>query len=149
MDIDAEQLPLGMLLNTLGRELFETTQRAMADAPVDIIGLGMLWLISLDPGRAQGDYARFLHRDPTTFGRHVDRLESAGYLRRCAIAGDRRARALGLTESGKAVLAEGRARAMAIEDQLTGGRSSDARQIKRMLAEMLCTEATRQPVPCD
>lgn len=137
MDVDPEQLPLGFLLNTLGRLLFEETQRALAGLDADVPGLGILWLVSLDPGRPQSAYARFQHRDLTTFGRHVDRLETAGLLRRLPVTGDRRAHALDLTEAGRAVLAEGRARAGRAEARITGAQAAEVAGIKRLLASIL------------
>jgi MarR family transcriptional regulator, transcriptional regulator for hemolysin len=104
MNIDPEQLPLGFLLNTVGRHILAETEQAVAGLGLSVVELGILWLIDLDEGRTQVEYAQFQKRDLTTFGRYVDALEAKGQLRRSSVAGDRRAKSLWLTDQGRALL---------------------------------------------
>jgi DNA-binding MarR family transcriptional regulator len=137
MDIDPKELPLGFLLNTLGSAILDETKARLEDSPVEVIELGILWLIDLAPGHRQGEYARFQHRDVTTFGRYVDRLESKGFIRRKAVSGDRRAWALHLTRSGNAVLADGKQQSRSVERRLTRSTDTEVAQVKRFLLAQL------------
>ena len=123
MDVDPARLPLGFLLNTLGRLVLEETQEQLAGADVGVIELGILWLVDLAPGHLQSDYARFQHRDVTTFGRYVDKLEDKGLILRNAVPDDRRAKALSLTRKGQALLRQLRKRAEKAEKAVVGGES--------------------------
>ena len=145
MDQNCKDLPLGFLMNTVGRLIYEATQKCMADMRVDVIELGILWLVDLYPGRQQSDYARFQRRDITTFGRYVDKLENKGFLSREAVEGDRRARALHVTKAGSAVLAEGRLKVMAAQEAVIGPSNARVAKMRDLLMDVL--DAQAQDIP--
>lgn len=137
MKIDPKELPLGFLLNVLGSEILDETKSQIAELPIDVIELGILWLIDLAPGHRQSEYAHFQHRDLTTFGRYVDRLEAKGFVRRKPVPGDRRAWALHLTGEGKKILTTGKRFAYLAETSLIKGSSVRLAQVKSFLVEQL------------
>lgn len=142
-DIASGELPLGMLLNTIGRLVFEETHRRLSGMEVDVIGLGILWLVDSAPGQLQSEYARFQKRDQTTFGRYVDKLEGKALLVRTPVPDDRRARKLELTSKGREVLTEGKRRAHAAEAAIVGPPSPDLMQVRRFLTERLNSDMLR------
>jgi len=144
MDGQPTNMPLGFLLNTVGRLIFEETKARMKDAPVEVIELGILWLVDLYPHRQQSDYARFQRRDATTFGRYVDKLEQKGLLSRHAVIGDRRAYALALTGEGQAVLAEGRATVATAQAAIIGPENARISEISDFLTGILASAEDRQ-----
>jgi DNA-binding MarR family transcriptional regulator len=139
MKLDPQQLPLGFLLNTIGSRLLEETEVALAGGKLGVVDLGILWLVSLDPGRPQAEYARFQKRDVTTFGRYVDRLELKGYLVRTPQSHDRRVKALSLTKSGLRALEEGRRKAHNVEARLVSSGPELTAPLKDLLVKLLNT----------
>ena len=115
MNVDPNSLPIGFLLNTLGGLVLRETQKEMEGIDLEVIELGILWLVDLDPGRPQAEYARFQKRDVSTFGRYVDKLQEKGFVTRNPVQGDRRAHALTVTPTGKAILTQGKRRALRAE----------------------------------
>jgi len=140
METSHKDLPLGFLINTVGRLIFEETQRHMDGMQVEVIELGILWLVDAFPGRQQAEYARFQRRDATTFGRYTDKLEGKGLLARDAVAGDRRANALVLTSQGRAVLAEGRKRVYAAQAAVIGPKTATVDEISDFLTGVLASQ---------
>ena len=141
MDQDRNGLPLGFLMNTVGRLIFEATHQRMDGMPVDVIELGILWLVDLYPGRQQSDYARFQRRDVTTFGRYVDKLEAKGFLSREPVKGDRRAHALHITKTGSIVLEEGRVQAVAAQEEVIGPCNVRVTNTRDLLMDVLVSRA--------
>jgi DNA-binding MarR family transcriptional regulator len=139
MTLDPQQLPLGFLLNTIGRRLLEETEAALAGGELSVVDLGILWLISLEPGRPQAEYARFQKRDVTTFGRYVDRLELKGYLVRTPQPHDRRVKALSVTKSGLTVLEVGRRKAHDVEARIVSLVPEITAPLKDLLVKLLNT----------
>lgn len=71
----------------------------------------ILALVARNQGISQIDLARAVSIERSSLGEIVERLESAGLLRRARAAHDRRAWALELTEPGRQVVVEALARA--------------------------------------
>lgn len=131
-------LPLGFLINTVGRLMAVRAARAFEAEGLDPTLVGVLWIVRLFPGRTQRQYARYQARDETTYGRMVDKLERLGLLRREPLAGDRRAWALTLTPEGESRLARLRAETEALEREFTSDLPHDAeRAMRGALAAML------------
>jgi len=137
MDIDPDDLPLGFLLNTLGRLLYEETHNRLAGSEVDVIELGILWLIDLRPGRLQTEYARFQHRDATTFGRYIDKLEAKRLVLRETIPGDRRAKGLRITAAGRRVLRQGKNEAIDAEQAVLRMTDAERKALRKLLGKNL------------
>jgi DNA-binding MarR family transcriptional regulator len=139
MEIDARQLPLGFLLNTLGRRVREETEKALAGWTIGVVDLGILWLLALQPGRPQADYARYQKLDLTTFGRHVDHLEKQGFLVRRPLEHDRRAKSLTLTKSGQQALEKGRRKINDVEARIVARVPGVSAPLKKLLTKLLQT----------
>ena len=99
--------------------------------------LGVLWLVDLDPGHTQADYARFQRRDLTTFGRIVDKLERQKLLQRKNSEEDRRANHLSLTDQGRKVLKAGKERALKVERELFSVLGKDVNAFRSALVSVL------------
>jgi DNA-binding MarR family transcriptional regulator len=83
---------------------------------------------------SQQDLAMKLGIDPTILVKLVDQLEDRGLLARARAADDRRRHQLVLTDEGKQLLREARARDQRVERQLTkplGPRADDLRTLLR------------------
>lgn len=138
-----KDLPLGFLINTVGRLIFEETQRQMDGMHVEVIELGVLWLVDAYPGCQQSDYAQFQRRDATTFGRYADKLERKGLLVRKNAKDDRRAHALFITQEGAVVLAEGRARAETAQEAVIGPKTAQISAISKFMTDVLAAKGGR------
>ena len=143
MDIDPNELPLGFLLNTVGRLIFEETRCRIDGIGIDVIELGILWLVEMCPGQLQADYARYQRRDGTTFGRYVDKLEEKGFLARASIPGDRRAKALNVTEAGKALLSQAKTCVAEAESSIVDPHAADVAQLRAFLHHCLTRQESR------
>ncbi len=119
MKPSSPDLPLGFLINTIGRLLSARAQSIFAKSGLDPVLVGVMWMIHLMPGRTQKEYAKFQSRDVSTYGRIVDKLEAAGMLRRRPLPGDRRAWSLELTDDGARALAELHRETEVLERQFT------------------------------
>jgi DNA-binding MarR family transcriptional regulator len=137
MNLDPQELPLGFLLNTIGRLVLEETEAALEGQEIGVVELGILWLISLDPDRPQAEYARYQKRDVTTFGRYVDRLESKGFLRRVPQSNDRRVKALSISPSGLKVLNDGRRKVLDAEARVLSAAPELGAPLKDLLVRLL------------
>ncbi len=138
MLIDPEHLPLGFLVNTVGRLLHAESTARFAREDIDPVLVGVLWTINLMPGRSQADYAAYQARDATTYGRMVDKLANRGLIERRPLPNDRRAWSLALTAKGTALLADLAIEAKAVEERFTRDiPPEDARAMRRALAQLL------------
>jgi DNA-binding MarR family transcriptional regulator len=138
MTVSPDALPLGFLINTVGRLMNAEASGLFAKRGLDPVSVGVLWTVGLMPGRTQRDYAAFQARDVTTYGRFVDRLSQKGLIARHEVPGDRRAWSLKLTKEGEALLAELGRDTRALEAGLSHGlaKAEDA-ALRRGLAAML------------
>lgn len=133
-----KDLPLGFLLNTVGRLMAEQTAGALRPMDLDPPQLGILWLVQQWPGQTQRCYARFQRRDASTFGRYVDELERKGFLRRIKSTSDRRALALELTEAGLQLLQSAIPISQQVEHNFTQSLSQQqVEELKGILRQIL------------
>jgi DNA-binding MarR family transcriptional regulator len=134
----SDRLPLGFLLNTVGRLVAEQTAQALRSLDLDPPQLGILWLVAEWPGQTQRCYARFQRRDASTFGRYVDELERKGLLRRIKSSTDRRALALELTDAGTRALQAGAPLSFGVERGFTEVLTTEqVRDLKASLRSIL------------
>lgn len=140
MNISSQDLPLGFLVNTLGDMTREATIVALEGLDLSVMELGVLWLIDLEPDQTQATYARFQHRDSTTFGRIVDKLEAKQFVERKPFSGDRRAYRLVLTSQGKNILEVGKRGALKAENEVFSVLGRDVLHLRSMLAHVLGLE---------
>ena len=103
----AEPLSLGDLNAFLGikiRRIQRSIRRGLSEAlegmDVQVGELGILGLISANPGLAQIDIAREYDIDKATMVGLLDNLETSGYVKRGKHPTDRRRNALTLTKKG-------------------------------------------------
>lgn len=87
----------------------------------------VLVIVARNPGITQREAAELLEVEPITLSRKVDLLEQAKLIERRAVAGDRRARALHLTDHAAPLVETMRAEAMDLLDEALDG-FSDAEQ---------------------
>ena len=87
----------------------------------------VLVTVARNPGITQRAAAELLEVEPITLSRKVDLLEQAGLIERRSVTGDRRARALHLTDHAAPLVDMMRAEAMALQDVALEG-FSDAEQ---------------------
>lgn len=94
-----------ILIHDVGRTLrtrFDQTARAThAMTRAQWIILSRL---ARQPGMSQNELAAICEVEPITIARLVDRLEARGLVERSADAGDRRAKKVALTRSGRALI---------------------------------------------
>ena len=124
--VTSESLSLGDLNDFLGikiRRIQRSINRHLSDAlqgmDVAVGEFGTLGLIAANPGLAQIDIAREYDIDKATMVGLLDKLESAGYVRRRRHPRDRRRNALTLTEKGDRRFAELKAAFAAQEASFT------------------------------
>jgi DNA-binding MarR family transcriptional regulator len=137
MNLDPQQLPLGLLLNTVGRTILEATEAALEGDELGVVELGILWLVSLDSGLPQAEYARFQKRDLTTFGRYVDRLEARAFLLRTPHPNDRRVKTLTVTKAGMKAMEQARRKALKAETAIVASAPDIARELKELLVKLM------------
>jgi DNA-binding MarR family transcriptional regulator len=85
----------------------------------------ILYLIDRNPGRTQSAIAHAVGLDRSSLVPILNRFERRGWLARTVAAGDRRAHALELTESGRAVLAGLAATVSTLEARISGALGAD------------------------
>lgn len=109
---------IGFHVRLLHAKLRHDFKASSGDLDLTQKQVSTLWLIDAHPEIAQADIGRRLRMDRATVMAIVNRLQERGFLVRAASAGDRRRQTLALTESGRAILATARDRAMAYERSL-------------------------------
>ena len=118
---------LGFLISDVSRLMrrrFDERARALGATRAQWRTLTML---SRNEGLHQGALAELLEVEPITLCRMIDRLEESGMVARRRDPADRRAWRLFLTDKSKPVLAELRATADAMFEQVLGGLDTSAR----------------------
>ncbi|RVT84023.1 hypothetical protein DXV76_09985 [Rhodobacteraceae bacterium CCMM004] len=103
-------LPMGLHLQIGGRMIDGAIRDLYGDLDLGPEGLAILIVLGARHGLLQGDYAKLLYMNATTFGRHVQALVQSGLVRRSVPETDRRAVVLSLTDDGHARLAQVRTR---------------------------------------
>lgn len=84
------------------------TTRTHYDRHINAGGLSyaqarVLAVVVSQPGTTQVELADATRIEPPTMKRHLDALERAGFITRCAVEGDRRKRSVMLTPAGEAL----------------------------------------------
>jgi DNA-binding MarR family transcriptional regulator len=100
-------------------------------------------LAVLEPDRpmTMREMAMALECDPSTVTGVADRLEAQGYIERRPLAGDRRVRALALTEAGRERRASLVARLLEAPESVTGLPADQLRSLRDALRAILGREA--------
>ena len=141
---DTEALSLGRLDGLLGFHLRMASAAVARDfaAAMDDLGLtqkqcAVLELIAANPGISQIDIAAALGMDRATTMAVVDRLDERDLVTRTASQRDRRRQELGLTEAGRATLADARRRIAAHERRFVAPLGPErAAQLMTLLREI-------------
>lgn len=98
-----ETLQFIRLLWQLDHALNKRSRRLLRDSGVTAPQRFLIKVVGMRPGCSPGELARFLHVTPATVTRVVQRMESAGFLRREADPEDSRRVCLHLTPRGRRV----------------------------------------------
>jgi DNA-binding MarR family transcriptional regulator len=141
-----EELDLGILPDLLGYQLrraqvtvFQHFAGALGDWNVTPGQLGLLVLVSRNPGISQTALARAVGVERATLGEAIDRLHKRDLLRREPAPKDRRSYALHLSESGEKFLDDFLPRLLRHEEEVAGNLSAKERKtliaLLRHLAE--------------
>lgn len=97
----------------------------------------VLWLINLNPGLRQGALARTLHIKPAHMTKLVQRLVTAGLVRRIVPQEDRRSVLLALTEAGQAHVARHEAEFLRVHDaERVGLTDTETRNLLALLTKL-------------
>jgi MarR family transcriptional regulator for hemolysin len=134
--------PIGLAVARAGKDLDRAFEQALAAAG----GSRPTWLILLSvvsgASASQSALAERLGITGPTLVHHLDRLEAAGLISRRLDPGNRRVRALELTDEGQRTFHRLREAAMAFDARLRGGiEDTELDTVRRVLAA-LRTNAT-------
>jgi len=99
---------LGFLIRIAQVQSFEAFYKALEKHGLKPGEFTVLWVIGLNPGLRQGAVGRRLSIKPAHMTKLVQRMVSAGYVKRTVPANDRRSVRLTLTPSGEAFVAKNR-----------------------------------------
>ena len=105
MSDDVDERPTGFLLVRLGEAVDRHFAAALATLELRPRELRALVLIDRHPGDTQRALAKRMPADPGNLVELPDRLEARGQIERQRDSSDRRRRTLGLTPTGKRLLA--------------------------------------------
>lgn len=107
----ADGIDLGMLPGLVGYQLrlaqvaiFRDFQKTLGEYHITPGLFGVLVLIEANAGMKQTDLARSVHLDRSTVVNVIDNLEAMNLVERRPVDGDRRSKALFLTNPGKTLL---------------------------------------------
>jgi DNA-binding MarR family transcriptional regulator len=125
-EASARESRLGVLPTLLGHHLrrtqmavFQSVSRALAEFDVTPGRFGVLAVIASNPGLSQSELGAILGIDRSTVVAVIDRLESAGLVRRRPAPNDRRSYALALSDRGAAAYDELELRIAEQEQRMT------------------------------
>ena len=139
---------LGYLLRQAAGAHRLRMERALADIVVTLPQFLVLTMLAAYPGHSNADLARVALLTPQTVSVIVANLERMGALARRPHAVHGRIQHLDLTKLGAALLAECRARAHAVERDLTAGLSASEEQaIRRWLVRVATNEGAGKTAP--
>jgi len=141
-----DELDLGILPGLLGYQLrraqvtvFQHFADALGDRNVTPGQLGLLVLVSRNPGISQTALARAVGVERATLGEAIDRLHKRDLLRREPAPNDRRSYALHLSANGEKFLDDFLPRLLRHEEEVAGNLSPEERTtllaLLRRLAE--------------
>ncbi|WP_406173088.1 MarR family winged helix-turn-helix transcriptional regulator [Streptomyces sp. NBC_00996] len=132
-DVKASQEPDGLTgtlafrLGTVGTLVTARFAAAVEDLGVKPKHVGLLSVIGSGAPASQQDVARTMGVVPSLVVTLADQLEELGAIDRVRDPDDRRRHRLGLTQEGRALLAECTARARALDEELTAGLNTTER----------------------
>jgi DNA-binding MarR family transcriptional regulator len=137
---------LGYLLRQAAGAYRLRMERALADLEVTPPQFSVMTMLAAYPGHSNADLARLALLTPQTVSVIIANLERAGTVVRRAHEVHGRIQHIDLSPSGEALLAECRARAHAVEQELTGVLSAAQEQtIRRWLVRIATGESTPEP----
>lgn len=127
--LSADETPpsVAFLLSTLGYEVRRELGARLADLGLELRQFGLLRLVAQDDGQSQRALGSVLEITPNRMVGLVDDLERRGLIERRAHPADRRAYALALTETGRALLATAFQAAFSVEGDVCSGLSPEER----------------------
>ncbi|MFG6441061.1 MarR family winged helix-turn-helix transcriptional regulator [Roseateles sp. LKC17W] len=125
---DFQSNALGYQLRLAQLRAFDLFFEMLAPLDLSPARVTALSLIAMSPGTNQAALAKALNVAGPSALKLVDGLESAGWIRRVEVEGDRRRYSLQLTEQGQARLAQLREKLAEYEARLTTGLSAVERQ---------------------
>lgn len=128
---------LGYLLRQASAAQRLRLDRALADLDVTQPQFLILTMLAAYPGASNADLARLTMLTPQTVNVIVKNLARDGAIVRTPHAVHGRILEIDLTEKGRRLLAEGRQRAHALEDELSDGlTAAEERVVRRWLARV-------------
>lgn len=132
---------LGYVLRRAQVAVFNDFRRSFAEFDIRPTQYAVLSILADHPGLKQGEVSKTLGIKRTNFVAVLDELERRGLARREAMAGDRRSRALHLTDAGAALTAKLRTLNDAHEERLARllpeGRAEELIGLLRRLTDAL------------
>ncbi len=137
--VDRGRLPrlLGYRLRLAQLAVFADFARGCGELGVTPGVYGVLELLARNPGLSQSALAHALRLDRSSLVPVIDRLEALGWARRTTVADDRRRYGLGLTASGRRVLAAATARVLRHERRIAALLSDrEAEQLAALLGRI-------------
>jgi DNA-binding MarR family transcriptional regulator len=138
--IAGDQAPssLAFLLSQVGIHAARQFAERIAEVGLQPPLFRVLNLVDAAEGRSQQAIGEAIEVPPSRMVALVDELERRGLVERRPNPGDRRVRALYLTDEGRATLARGREIAKAHEGELTRGMAAaDRRRLIRLLQRIV------------
>ena len=134
---DDPRRQIALRLTVLARFLRNDFDRHVHDAGLTRSQWSLIAVASSHPGSSQRQIAEIMEMSEASTGRLIDRLEADGVLERRELEGDRRARAVFLTEAANPLLETMSAMALAREEHWFRGMSDgDLQQLSDLLAKL-------------
>lgn len=132
---DLRSLPLGLLLGRISSAFRKRLLDECDGSGDDVRLIGLTIAIENSPNATQASYARFLGIDLNTISRLINRAEEIGLLSRVPSPDDKRAFVLELSDTGKALAAQGAQAIMQIEASIAESIGQDQFKDFRRTAE--------------
>lgn len=128
MDIHTMPGHLIRRLNQISVALF-SEHMARSDLSLTPVQFAALSAINTHPGTDQATVAGLVAYDRATLGKVIDKLEERALLLRTTSPTDRRAKALELTDAGRAVLATARPLVQRLQPEILAGLSDQEKAV--------------------
>ncbi len=135
---------VGFNLSTIGYAVASRFRDMLAPLGLEPREFALLRVVAASEGHSQQAIGDRLRIPPSRMVAFVDALEARGLIERRHDPGDRRTRALHLTEDGRVLLGRAFAEAVTHEQNVTGDLSAEQRE---QLLELLSLVATRLGLP--
>ncbi len=130
----ADERELSFLLVDAGRKLNDAYDQQMKPLGLSRAKWRVIAYVSRTPGISQTELAQSIECSRMAITSLLDRMQSQGLIERQVAEGDRRVRAVFLTEDGRAVVRRMNRIAAAVLDDIFAGTSRrDRSQLKRLL----------------